>query len=135
MKQLLTFIAFICMGYAANAQSNGSPALDTLDNAGTVNILQPNTTYFNNNMSGTWAVVVKATKISGTTAGYAILQTSVDGTNYFAAVGDSLALSNTSGLQGKQFYKQGVRCAKARVQFVGSGSQSTQVSASFTKGD
>lgn len=138
MKKILSFIAIVCMGYAASAQSSGSPALDTLDNAATVNILQPNATYYNDNGSGIWSVSAQATKISGTTAGYAILQGSIDGTNFAPLTGtsaDSVALTNTSGLQFKNWYISNKRVAKVRVQFVGSGTQSTQVAAKFVKGD
>lgn len=138
MKQIIILLAIIATSFAAQAQSAGSPALDTLTDAGTVTISQPNATYYNTNNSGTWSVTAQATKISGTTAGYAILQGSVDGTNFAPLTGtsaDSVALTNTAGLQYKNWYISNKRVAKVQVVFVGSGTQSTQVLAKFVKGD
>lgn len=121
------------MGYAAQAQSAGSPAIDTLTDANTITIAQPFSTYFNNNMSGTWSVALVATKIDGTTAGKVYLDASIDGTNY--VVMDSLTLANQSGAQVKNIYISNKRVVKTQVRAVGSGTQNTQIKTFYAKGD
>lgn len=133
MKKLIALACFACMGYAAQAQSAGSPAIDTLTDANTITIAQPNSTYFNNNMSGTWSVALVATKIDGTTAGKIYLDGSIDGVNY--VVIDSLTLANVSGAQVKNIYISNKRVVKAQVRGVGSGTQNTQVKTSWAKGN
>lgn len=134
MKKLLV-IAISLFSYSAMAQSTSSPAIDTLTDAETPVLAQPNASYFKAS-DGTWSVGVVATKISGTTAGYAILQASIDGTNYAPITGtsaDSVALANVAGAQIKNWFMTGKKPAKVRVQFVGSGTQSTQIKAFFIK--
>lgn len=64
---------------------------DTVTNAGTVNLDATIKAY---NPVVSFQVV--ATKISGTVAGTAILQASIDGTNYVSIGEDTLTLSNTT---------------------------------------
>lgn len=134
MKQIVTMIAVLLMGYAASAQSTSSPAIDTLTDAATEYLLQPKTKYFNGKLDGCFSVGFVGTKISGTTAGYAIIQTSIDGTNYtnlYNSSADSFALTNTSGAQAKNWYINGVKPVKVRIKVVGSGTQSTQIKGYF----
>lgn len=134
MKKVL-FAAIMLCSAGAFAQSTSSPAIDTLTDAETPVLAQPNASYFKAS-DGTWSVGVVATKISGTTAGYAILQGSIDGTNYSPLTGtsaDSVALADVAGPQIKNWFITGTKPAKVRVQFVGSGTQSTQIKAFFIK--
>lgn len=134
MKQIVTLIALVLIGFATKAQTTSTPAIDTLTNAATENLLSP-TNYFGQ-QDGTFAVGFVATKISGTTAGNAILQTTIDGTNWtnlYGTSADTFALTNTAGAQVKHWYVTGVKPNRVRVSVVGSGTQSTQIKAFFIK--
>jgi len=134
MKKLI-FGALMLFSVTSFAQSTSVPAIDTLADAETITLAQPNASYFKA-IDGIISVGVVATKISGTTAGSVILEASIDGTNYKGVYGtsaDTLALTNTSGAQVKNWFLNGVKPAKMRIRFVGSGTQSTQIKAYFIK--
>lgn len=135
MKQIFTLIAVLLMGYAASAQSTSTPAIDTVADAATVVLGQPSTTYFSGT-NGTFAVGFVATKIDGTTAGSAIIQTSIDGTNWsnlYGTSADSFTVANTASAQHHVWYVSGVKAKNVRIQFVGSGTQNTQIKGYFIK--
>lgn len=130
MRKIMLLIA-LCISIGANAQT--STGTDTLTNAGTLAIQTP-VSYFNQSQ-GTWTASITATKISGTTAGYAILQTTVDGTNYTNLYGDSrdtFTLSNVA-TQSKNWYVSGVKPNRVRINVIGSGTQSTQIKGYYIK--
>lgn len=130
MKQLI--IAALCL-ISISATAQTITGTDTLTNAGTLNLQSP-ANYFNTS-EGVWTASITVTKISGTTAGYAILQASVDGTNFANVYNDSrdsFALTNTA-TQIKNWFVNGVKPKYARVRVVGSGTQSTQVKTYYIK--
>lgn len=130
MKQLI-IAALLLIGISAKAQSVSG--IDTLTNAGTKN-MQTSSNYFNTS-EGTWTASLTATKISGTTAGWAVLQASVDGTNFTPLRGnstDSFALTNVA-VQSKNWFISGVKPKLVRVNVIGSGTQSTQLIVYYIK--
>lgn len=132
MRKLIA-IALLAFSINVQAQTTSTPAIDTLADAATVNLVSP-ANYFPGD--GIFSVGVVATKIDGTTAGYAILQASIDGTNYKPLTGtsaDSFALANTAGAQVKNWFLNGVKPNKIRISIVGSGTQNTQVKGYFIK--
>lgn len=134
MKKLILG-AFMLFSISTYAQSTSVPAIDTITDAETVTIAQPNASYFKAS-DGIFSVGVVITKISGTTAGSAVIEASIDGTNYkglYGTAADTFAVANTSGAQVKNWFISGVKPAKIRVRFIGSGTQSTQIKGFFIK--
>lgn len=134
MKKLI-FGAFMLFSISTYAQSTSVPAIDTITDAETVTIAQPNASYFKAS-DGIFSVGVVITKISGTTAGRAVIEASIDNTNYkglYGTAADTFTVANTSGAQVKNWFISGVKPAKIRVRFIGSGTQSTQIKGFFIK--
>lgn len=135
MKKLFTLIALCAVCFTTKAQT--TTGVDTMTNAQTLNITVP-TNYFAGG-DGVWTASLVATKITGTTAGTARLQASVDGTNYqdVLATGqtyaDTFNLSNTAGAQVKNWYRQGMKIKSLRIQIATTGTQSTKVQGYFIK--
>jgi hypothetical protein len=95
---------------------------------------------------GAFTAAITATKISGTVNGYAILQHTVDGTNYTnlecpctyggtsTATQDSIALSNTAGAYPIIWNCNGVKPSKVRVRVIApSSTQAVQVKGYYIK--
>jgi hypothetical protein len=74
--------------------------------------------------------IVTLTNISGTTAATVTLEHSVDGTNYAAFPVDSVLTFSGAGTKGILW--SGFRDKYIRVKFVGSGTQSTQIKATYS---
>ena len=133
MKKILSILVLSVACLSAKAQSTSSPAIDTVTNAATENLQSPSK-YFAGS-DGVWTAGVVATRISGTAAGYAILQATVDGTNWAPLRGtsaDSVVITNTAS-QFKNWYISGYKPKDVRIQVVGSGTQSLQVKGYFIK--
>lgn len=96
MKKLLSVLLIAALAFIApqvNAQSSVLiSSTDTLNDVETVNIALPTAT------GGYYAVGIQAvvTKVSGTVAGTAIIQGSLDGTNWVNIGSDTLTLSNVT---------------------------------------
>lgn len=96
MKKLMAVLLIAVLAFIApnaNAQSSVLiPSTDTLTNTDTVAIALPQAT------GGYYAVGIQAvvTKVSGTVAGTAIIQGSLDGTNWKTIGSDTLTLSNVA---------------------------------------
>lgn len=137
MKKIIALLAFSFIGFAANAQSASTPAIDTATDAETINLVAP-ANYFKG-ADGTFAASIVATKISGTTGGTVYLQVSVDGTNYtnvmskYGNYADTFVLANTAGAQVKNWFLPDTKVANARLRVVTSGTQSTQIKGYFIK--
>lgn len=134
MKQIFSLIAVLLMGYAATAQSSSSPALDTVADAGTVVLSQPSTSYFSGT-DGTFTVGFSFKKITGTPAGYAVIQTKVSGNVWVPLTkssADSFLITNVDSNQ-HVWFVTGKKTNSIRVNVVGSGTQSTSVKADFIK--
>lgn len=130
MKQLIMLLFACVVSCGLHAQTT---AKDTVTNAGTVNISTP-ANYFNVS-EGTWSAGIVVTKLTGTTAGTAILQASIDGTNFTNLYGDSrdsFTLANTA-TQVKHWFVAGVKPKTVRVRVVGTGTQSTAVQVFYIK--
>lgn len=118
----MAFLSFI--GPDCMAQSNMSPATDTLTNVDTSNMVLRIPGAYNEVL--TFQLNVR--KLSGTTAGTAYVQGSLDGVNYFPLPGsDTLTFANSNNykawvLAKSQFLWYRVRC-------IGSGTQSTELKA------
>lgn len=128
MKKLI-FGAFMLLSISTFAQSTSVPAIDTITDAETVTLAQPNASYFKAS-DGVFSVGVVITKISGTTAGSAVIEASIDGTNYkglYGTAADTFTVANTAGAQVHNWFVSGVKPSKIRVRFIGSGTQSTQI--------
>jgi hypothetical protein len=75
------------------------------------------------------AIVVKATQLTGTTAGSATLEVSVDGVTYVThPTADTLTLSNGA----KQPWSVTTEYKSYRVNFTGSGTSTTKVEGKYT---
>jgi hypothetical protein len=96
MKKLLSVLLIAALAFIApqaNAQSSVLvSSTDTLTNADTVYISLPTAT------GGYYAVGIQAvvSKVSGTVAGTAIIQGSLDGTNYVDIGTDTLTFTNVT---------------------------------------
>lgn len=129
-------------GYSASAQSLSSPSIDTLTDAGSVTLATPVTNWLTGN-DGKFTASATLTRISGTAAGYVILQGSADGTNYVniecpvsfggnTTTQDSAAITNTASAQ-PFIWTCDKKLNKVRIVVAGSGTQSTQVKGYFIK--
>ena len=116
------------MAAAVNAQTVYSFTNDTITNAGTADL----TTH---KISGDYVIgiVVKATQISGTAAGTAVLQASLDNSTYASISTDTMTITNgatfawpldANELTNNNFLYY-------RVRFTGTGTQSTKVEGKF----
>lgn len=125
MKKLLCLIAIILMAaVGVQAQTALSPTTDTLTNAATRDLTVKIPGAYNEVLTFQLNVV----KISGTTAGSAYVQGSLDGVNYFTLPGtDTLTLANNNNFKSWVVAKS--QYLHYRVHVVGSGTQSTQLKA------
>jgi len=115
---LLVFcLAFVTVGNSQTMTFSGS---DTVVNAATVNIALTVAPAYN---SGAFQVVV--TKVSGTVAGNAIFQGSVDGVNFVNI--DTLTTSNVA-TQTKIFTQTPVLYPFYRVSYTGTGTMAAIIS-------
>jgi hypothetical protein len=137
MKKLFLMLMLAVVAIAVSAQRGRVITLDvdTITDAGTTSVVLPAFT-------GDDMVTIQAvyTQLTGTAAGTATLEGSVDGTNYVALTdyagfikgypNDSLTITNGATtswvVQGNGFYKY-------RVKNVGSGTQSTEVDVSYIR--
>lgn len=133
MKKIIILFAFILSVTYVNAQSGTvsntlseySLTTDTVTNTGTVNMVVPAAFSSNNNL----VISAKAVQVSGTTAGTAILQWSLNGTDYAThPTADTLTLSN-GAVHLWELTTTGAR--KYRIQFTGSGTNVTIVSGQY----
>lgn len=134
MKQIVTLIAVLLMGYAASAQSTSTPSFDSVTNAGTVTLALPSTSYFGGT-DGTFTIGVVFKKGTGTPAGNIIIQGKVGGNVWIPLTkssADSFAITNVDSNHHIFFYT-GKKVKDVRVQVVGSGTQKTRVEAYFIK--
>lgn len=134
------------MGYAATAQTtkrgwtkayttNGVAArVDTITDAGNDYLYQPDSLYYSG-CDGVWSVYFKFKKITGTPAGYAILQTSPDGynwSNYYKTSADSFLVTNVDSAV-HTWPINGAKITNARLFIDGSGTSTYQISGGFKK--
>lgn len=122
MKKIL-FLLLLVTTYTARAQRSTLMPLiagDTVVNAATVNKSFTST-------GGYSAVGVQAVinKVSGTVAGTATFQGSLDGTNW-ETIGSAFTLTNVA-TQAKAFTQSASPYTSYRVTFVGTGTMSAQV--------
>lgn len=152
MKKIIILMAFTLVAFTqANAQVwtlNGSDATsDTIANAGTVYLTSGSLVA---NKSGNYSVALLTANISGTSTFKAILQGSLDGTNwsnYFGTAGttgvecDTLQVTSAAPAyfvwNTKKPYAASIagRRLYIRIACVGTGTQSTRVSAKLITQD
>lgn len=134
---MLVLLACSVAGYSQTTTagwSTSATALDTLSDAATVTVYQPYATYFGG-MNGTFSVAIKTSKISGNTAGNAVIYTSPDGYNWSPLYGtsaDTFALSDVDS-QVHSWFVDGVRATNVKVDVIGSGTQETEIRGYFKK--
>jgi hypothetical protein len=124
MKAIVAILCILMMsvcGITAYAQTAMTPATDTVTNAATRDLSLK--------IPGTNAVLtfqLNVVKLSGTTAGTAFVQGSLDGVNYVTLPGsDTLTLANASVT--KAWVQPRSNFLFYRIRVVGSGTQSTQL--------
>lgn len=132
MKNIVTLIAVLLMGYAATAQVSTTGwtrgTLDTVTNAGTTNLNQSSAAYFYGN-NGTFSIGFKFIKGTGTPAGNAILQESHDGynwQNFYGTSADTFTITNVDSAA-HVWHVSGAKVTNIRVSVVGSGTQVTGI--------
>lgn len=138
MKQVLTLIAVLLMGYAATAQSKGSTTAGTAATSASYTLdtnTNSDTTYFYSpDKYGAMAFTVQlvSTKVSGTVSGNGILQSTVDGVSWNnvdcpcsyggnTVTQDSVTIANSAGAQSFQWHCNGVKAKQFRVFVPSSG--------------
>ncbi len=124
MKRIITILLFSCLAILTKpvaAQTVFAPAKDTATNAETVDLTLK--------VPGTFTVCtvqLDITKLTGTTAGTAFLQGSVNGTGYNTVPGtDTLTLANASATKFWVLNKSNF--LYYRIRTVATGSQSTSL--------
>lgn len=129
MKKLITLLLFaVVVSFTSTAQtslvSQYSNTVDTVTDAGTKYLTVPAAV---KGFQKTVSVNLYTSKISGTVAGTATLQYSLDGTNYYALPKDSVyTLTNVSSQSfGWQFKDWGD--LYLRIKFVGSGTMANKI--------
>lgn len=122
MKKFIFSIVMFCFAFigSTTAQTVNFTGTDTVVNTGTKNISLSVSGAYN---TGAFQVVI--TKIDGTVAGNAILQGSVNGTNFVNI--DTLATSNVA-TQTKIFTENPVKYPFYRVSYTGSGTMRAIIS-------
>lgn len=122
MKQILTLIAFLLVGCAAQAQSTSTPAIDSTSGSETIYLYTPDGYLGKNDVLQ--AAQYVGTEISGTTGGTISFQVTLDGTNYYQ-VGDTLALADVTTAQTIvwQFPSYGVLKGRIKIAATGTSSQ------------
>jgi len=74
-------------------------------------------------------------RITGTAGGYAILQSSNDGSNWFNHYGtsaDTLTITNTASVQGKHWGVGDIDFVRYRVKLIGNQTQTGKVSGTYS---
>lgn len=137
MKQIVTLIAILLFGYSASAQTIITDYTGASSATATLTTLVTPANYFSGT-TGVWTAGVRATRRSGTIpTTYAILQGSVDGTNwvnYYGTSADTFTLSNTASAQTKIWPINGGRLLKARIYITAAtGSDTVDYKAYFIK--
>lgn len=128
MKRIVTILPFACFAFIANthAQTALTPATATVTDAGTQNLAIK--------IPGSWTDLtfqLNVTKVTGTPAGTAFLQGSLDGVNYATVPGtDTLTLTNVASIT-KVWALNRSRFLFYNVKVVGTGTQSTTVGALY----
>lgn len=147
MKQFITLIAFLLIGYAAGAQAitlyGSHAATDTLANAGTEYLTTQTNALNTIGKAGKYDISFVITNVSGTTAGTAILQSSLDGSNWshhFKNVGTDGIVCDSLSFSGATNHIWTVPASVAtqttntgrrlyfRIKVVGTGTQSSIIS-------
>jgi len=126
MKKLILLLVVLFAGLGLSAQTNFTNSGDTITNSGTVSA----TAEIKN--AGGVSVQAVVTKISGTVAGTAVLQGSLDGTTYYTFAADTLTLSDVSSQTliwnvAENYY------VNYKVLFTGSGTMSAKAEAFYRK--
>jgi hypothetical protein len=131
MKHLFILVALV-FALGANAQTGVEKNLlseyglfnDTITNTGTVYM----DVLYSVSSLGKVAIIAKATQLTGTTAGTAILEVSIDGTTYAThPTADTLTLSNGA----TQAWAVDTEYKKYRINFTGSGTSTTKVEGQY----
>lgn len=149
MKQLFAIVA-IFAAFTCKAQSNSTTlagaahTLDTISTSSstdTVDLYSPLTDnagkkYFSGT-NGVWSTQFTATKISGTATANALLQATVNGTdwvNLTSTSADTMAVANSAGAQTKMINASGKKIIRARWRVLApSSTQAVQTKASWLK--
>ncbi|MGE7777375.1 hypothetical protein ACQKLP_21835 [Chitinophaga sp. NPDC101104] len=131
MKRFL-FLVTLMLGFVLGSQaqtsmlSQYSKALDTVVNTGTkyLNLPTPLNGYYK-----TAEISVTYAKISGTVAGTAALEYSIDGTNYYTLTANAAFTATDVASQTFGWSLKDVGFRYIRVKFTGTGTMSAQVQA------
>ena len=126
MKKLILLLVVLFAGLGLSAQTNFTNSGDTITNSGTVSA----TAEIKN--AGGVSIQAVVTKISGTVAGTAVLQGSLDGSTYYTFAADTLTLSDVSSQTliwnvAENYY------INYKVLFTGSGTMSAKAEAFYRK--
>ena len=126
MKKLILLLVVLFAGLGLSAQTNFTNSGDTITNSGTVSA----TAEIKN--AGGVSIQAVVTKISGTVAGTAVLQGSLDGSTYYTFAADTLTLSDVSSQTliwnvAENYY------VNYKVLFTGSGTMSAKAEAFYRK--
>ena len=126
MKKLVLLLVIVLGVIGAKAQTNFTNSGDTITNSGTVSA----TAEIKN--AGGIGIQAVVTKISGTVAGTAVLQGSLDGSSYYTISTDTLTLSDVSSQTliwtvSENYY------INYKVLFTGSGTMSAKAEAFYRK--
>lgn len=128
MKNLLSILAFTLAVVAANAQTSATPFVSNGDT-----VTNTETEYLTLKVTGAYSIVTVqyvASKLSGTVAGNATLQGSLDGTNYVDALvseHDSVFTNTNVTTQTKIWFVQPGRYLHYRIKCSGSGTMAARV--------
>lgn len=118
-----------------NSFSQTAAGTDTL-NGGETLYFQTPLNYFSGN-NGVWTASITATKVSGTSEGWATLEVSADGINYVpltSTAADSFQITNVTDPQVKIWFVDNNRVNKARVKVVSpAGTQATLIKGYYLK--
>lgn len=122
MKKYLIGLCLILCAAVSKAQSALAPSPDTLTNVDTSNMILKIPGAYNEVLT----FQLNVTKLSGTTAGSAYVQGSLDGVNYFTLPGtDTLTFANSNNF--KVWVLPKSQFLWYRVRAIGSGTQSTKL--------
>jgi hypothetical protein len=144
MKKIIVFAAMLFIAGSASAQTQTTTdTLTTSSSADTVHATSPDKYFVA--VDGTFAAAITATRISGTVNANAILQHTVDGTNWTnlecpctygatTTTQDTVALSNVATAQHVIWNCSGVKTNKVRVRVIApSSTQAVQVKGYYIK--
>lgn len=135
MKKIFSILAigllFVCSSEAQTVTSLKNAdyqtlTIDTVTNTGTGSLIINLTQAYKN-----VTIQPKVTKISGTITSNSApkLQGSIDGTNYFNIVGDTMNVTNTSSLQTTAWVKSNQGFKYYKVTYTGVGTMSAKLEA------